>query len=300
MGAYAIRELENLSGIKAHTIRIWEKRYGLISPHRTSTNIRTYCDEDLKKLLNISLLNRNGVKISTIAKLSDEEIAERIREITADARDAENQIEFLTTAMIDLDEYSFEQVLAKSIIRFGFEDTVTRLLYPFLNKIGMMWQTGSIIPVHEHFISNLVRQKLFVAIDGITVKNTGHSKRFVFFLPEGELHELALLFLCYLTKKRGHPSIYLGQSVPLSNLSEVVRLRQIDVLVTSVTSSIHGDDLTEYISSLSKEFSGQIIYIGGSRIDPANHDHPSNIIILDSLADFQKRLEEFEPVNISD
>ncbi|MBN2480639.1 MAG: MerR family transcriptional regulator [Bacteroidales bacterium] len=299
MAAYTIRELENLSGIKAHTIRIWEKRYGLISPQRTPTNIRTYCDEDLKKLLNISVLNRSGVKISSIARLSDKEIVDRIKEITNNTGDVDSQIECLTSAMIDLDEYNFEQVLAKSIIHFGFEDMAIRILYPLLNKIGLMWQTGSINPAQEHFISNLIRQKLFVAIDGLAVKDTAYAKRFIFFLPEGELHELVLLFLCYLAKKRGHQVIYLGQSVPLNDLVEVIRVRQVDYLVTSVTSSIYSEDPAEFISRLSKMFADKIIYIGGPRIDPATQNYPPNIKVLSSPAEFQKKLGEFELTHIN-
>ena len=198
MAAYSIRELENLSGIKAHTIRIWEKRYGLIAPERTSTNIRSYCDTELKKLLNISILNRNGLKISKIAQLSPEEIVAKITQFTQDVTSTESQIESLTVAMIDLDEYRFEQLLARSIIQFGFEEAITRVLYPFFVRIGIMWQTGSVNAAQEHFITNLVKQKFYVAIDGLVVNTRQNARTFVFFLPEGELHEIGLLFSCYL------------------------------------------------------------------------------------------------------
>lgn len=202
MSAYTIRELENLSGIKAHTIRIWEKRYGLIAPQRTSTNIRTYCDTELKKLLNVSILNRNGLKISKIAQLSTDEIIAKISQFTsATTTSAESQIESLILAMIDLDDYRFEQVLARAVIQYGFEDAVTTVLYPFFVRIGIMWQTGSINPAQEHFVSNLVKQKLYVAIDGLNVNFKHNARRFVFFLPEGELHEIGLLFFCFLVKK---------------------------------------------------------------------------------------------------
>lgn len=298
MGAYTIRELENLSGIKAHTIRIWEKRYGLITPKRTSGNIRMYCDNELKKLLNISVLNRNGVKISTIAKLSREEIVDRINEITDNICIDENQIECLTSAMIDLNESKFEQILTKSIIHFGFEDTVIRILFPFLKRIGLMWQTDSASPLQEHFITNLIKRKIFVAIDGLQGVNHLRSKQFVFFLPEGEYHELVLLFLCYLAKKRGHQVIYLGQSVPENELAEAIHIRHVDYLVLSVTSAMHGEQLEDYIRTIVHKFADTILFIGGARISSTTYNFPSSVRILNSPADFQKNLDELNTVYI--
>lgn len=291
MAAYTIRELENLSGIKAHTIRIWEKRYGLIAPERTSTNIRTYCDTELKKLLNVSILNRNGIKISRIAQLSHEEIVQKINQFTLDVTDTESQLESLTLAMIDLDEFRFEKVLARAIIQFGFEETVTRVLYPFFVRVGVMWQTGSVNPAQEHFISNLVRQKFFVAIDGLVIAEKPEAKRFVFFLPEGELHEMGLLFFCYMAKKRGHHTIYLGQSVPLPDVMEVVRIRQIDYLVTAFITSFNGKDLDRYARALSEKFREKIIYLSGSQSTGLSNELPPNIHIVSSPADFLKELQ---------
>jgi DNA-binding transcriptional MerR regulator len=294
MGAYTIRELENLSGIKAHTIRIWEKRYGLIAPQRTSTNIRTYCDSELKKLLNISILNRNGLKISRIAQLSQQEIIAKINLHAQDLTSVESQVENLTVAMIDLDEYRFEQVLARSIIQFGFEDTVTRLLYPFFVRIGLMWQTGSINAAQEHFISNLVKQKFFVAIDGMIANHKPDARRFVFFLPEGELHEIGLLFFCYLAKKRGHRTLYLGQSMPLGDLSEVSGIFGFDYLVTAFTTSFSGKDMVNYAETLASTYGDKTIFISGSRISALSCELPSNIKLLSSPISFLKELDSIE------
>ena len=193
MGAYTIRELENLSGVKAHTIRIWEKRYGLITPQRTLTNIRTYCDTELKKLLNISMLNRHGLKFPRLPNSHKTKLY-KINQYTHDVTSTESQVESLTVAMIDLDELRFEQVLARSIIQFGFEDAVTRVLYPFFVKIGLMWQTGLINPVQEHFISNLVRQKFFAAIDGLINPESPETERIcLFFFPKANYMKL----VCY-------------------------------------------------------------------------------------------------------
>jgi DNA-binding transcriptional MerR regulator len=297
MGVYTIRELENLSGIKAHTIRIWEKRYGLIAPQRTSTNIRTYCDSELKKLLNISILNRNGIKISKIAQLSDDEIIQKINQYTQEVTNTENQIENLILAMIDLDEFRFEQVLARSIIQFGFEDTVTGILYPFFVRIGVMWQTGTINPAQEHFVTNLVRQKFFVALDGLIYHERPGTKRFVFFLPEGELHELGLLFYCYLAKKRGHHVIYLGQSLPLDDLIEVVRIRDIDFVVTAFTSSFNGEDLVDYAWNLSEKLKDKVIFLSGSQTAGIKENLASNTRIVTSPARF---IEELEKITTTD
>jgi len=277
MGMYSIRELENLSGIKAHTIRIWEKRFGLIAPKRTSTNIRSYCDSDLKTLLNISILNRNGLKISKIAQLSPEEIVMKVNQFSREVTNAESQIESLTVAMIDVDEYRFEQVLSRAIIQFGFEEAVTRVLYPFFIKVGLMWQTGAVNPAQEHFISNLVKQKFFAAIDGLISSERPGSRKFVFFLPEGELHEIGLLFLCYLARKRGYRTIYLGQSVPLNDLADLVRKRQVDYLVTAVITSFKGHDISRLVLSLSELFPDKIIYLSGSPSLFFPHELPAHI-----------------------
>lgn len=275
MAVYTIRELENLSGIKAHTIRIWEKRYNLIMPDRTSTNIRTYCDSELKKLLNISILNRNGLKISKIAQLSSQEIVEKVHEVSQDANHSENQVEGLVLAMIDMDEIRFEQVLSRSIIQYGFEETVTRVLYPFFVRVGLMWQTGLIFPAQEHFISNLVRQKFFTAIDGLIGNERPDAGHYLFFLPEGEWHEIGLLFYCYLTKKRGHHVIYLGQSVPLNDIEEIVRVRRIGNLVTTLMTSYLGYGLDEYARLLAEKFQACQVYIFGAQVAAMAKAYPN-------------------------
>ncbi|MFW5979061.1 MAG: MerR family transcriptional regulator, partial [Bacteroidia bacterium] len=214
MATYSIRELEKLSGIKAHTIRIWEKRYKIIQPKRTGTNIRYYSNNDLKKLLNITILNRQGWKISDIAKLSDEELNRKVKDFSYDSKDTESQIEKLVIAMVDLDEVKFDQILSNAIMHDGFEQTIINLIFPFFKKIGLLWQTGSINPAQEHFVSNLFRQKLMVAIDNLKIPDRKDAKKFILFLPEKEFHELGLLFYSYLIKKSGHSVIYLGSSVP--------------------------------------------------------------------------------------
>lgn len=266
MTRYSIRELEKLTGIKAHTIRIWEKRYKVIQPARTDTNIRYYCDDDLKKLLNIAILNRQGWRISEIAKMNKEEIAGKIMNFTYNSRDLESQIEKMVIAMVDLDESTFDQILSNAIMHDGFEQTIIKLIFPFFEKIGILWQTGSINPAQEHFVSNLFRQKIMVAIDNLMIPDKQNAKKFILFLPEGEFHELGLLFYNYLIKKSGQSVIYLGSSVPLDDLSKTAEVIKPDYLFTAITSALKGTNLENFIEDLSKEFPEQKIFITGLQI----------------------------------
>lgn len=292
MATYTIKDLEKLSGIKAHTIRIWEKRYGLIEPQRTSTNIRSYCDLDLKRLLNISLLNQNGLKISKIARLSNDELSEKIHHLQQNPTDTESQIKSLAIAMMELDEDKFEKIISRAIIQLGFEDTIIKVMYPFFQKIGIMWQTGIINPAQEHFISNLIRQKMIMAIDSQITVNSPDHKSFMLFLPEGELHELGLLFFAYLIKKRGHRLIYLGQSVPMNDLIEAVKLRPVDYIVTAFVSSVNGQDIALYLKNLSDRLKNETIFISGSQVANVPDRLPSNVKSIPSPIEFIEILDK--------
>ncbi len=295
MATYTIRDLEKLSGIKAHTIRIWEKRYNIIAPTRTATNIRNYCDTELKKLLNISLLNRNGLKISKLASLSDDEIHEKINQLIHRYSDTESLVENLTIAMIELDEGKLDKILSRAIMQLGFEETIIKILYPFLIRIGVMWQTGVINPAQEHFITNLIRQKLMVAVDALITANNPDSKIFILFLPEGEYHELGLLFFYYLVKRRGHQVIYLGQSVPFNDLIEAKKLKFPNYLVTAFVSYINGKDIIKYAKSLTENFTEQTIYLSGGQISNIQDKLPANIKVISSPGDFRNELNKIAP-----
>ena len=291
MASYSIKELENLSGIKAHTIRIWEKRYGIIRPARTETNIRYYCDSDLKRLLNIAILNRHGMRISDISKLSDQEMTDKVMGASSDSSNAESNIENLIIAMVELDEYKFDKILSRYIMHEGFENAVIKVIFPFFEKIGLLWQTGSINPAHEHFVSNLFRQKLMVAIDNIVVPESKENKKFILFLREGEYHELALLFYNYLIKKSGKPVYYLGNSVPIGDLEETVKMIQPDFLFTSLTSSLNKTEVKDYIDNLSKSFPKQKIFVTGLQIKENLADFPENILKVSSPLGFADTLK---------
>lgn len=293
MASYSIKELENLSGIKAHTIRIWEKRYSIIKPARTDTNIRYYCDNDLKRLLNIAILNRYGMRISNIAQLSDEQMSEKVMSYSSDSSDAASNIENLIVAMVEMDEYKFDRILSRYIMNEGFENAVVKIIFPFFEKIGLLWQTGSINPAHEHFVSNLFRQKLMVAIDNIMVTDKQDAKKFILFLPEGEYHELALLFYNYLIKKSGKLVFYLGSSVPFDDLIETSKMINPDYLFSCVTTSMTKDDVSNYFKKLSQTFPFQKIFVTGLQIKENLVDFPQNVVKVSSSVEFDDLLKQY-------
>jgi len=261
MGKYSIKDIERISGIKAHTLRIWEKRYGIIEPNRTDTNIRYYTNDDLKKILNIAILNNYGIKISKIVGLSIEELHERVIEISSEEVEENLQIESLVIAMVEVDEARFEKILSNCTLRLGFEQTVMNIFYPFFRKVGILWQAGAINPAQEHFISNLIRQKLIVAIDsqGMMVKQG--ARKFLLFLPEGELHELGLLFYSYLIQKAGHKVIYLGQSVPLDDVAKVHDYNPVDYIITSALSYNSAEDINKLLETILNRFPDQKVIL---------------------------------------
>ena len=185
MAVYSIKELEKFSGIKAHTIRIWEKRYNLIEPHRTNSNIRYYTDCELRKILNVAVLNRQGIKISNIARLNELELKEEIIRVSNVNPSQQNIVDSLIVSMIDLDDYKLNSIIDKSISKLGLRDTVKEVLYPFLMKIGILWQAGDVNPAQEHFVSYLIRQKIIAATESISRVFNPDGKNFLLFLPEG-------------------------------------------------------------------------------------------------------------------
>ncbi len=289
---YSINDLEKITGIKAHTIRMWEKRYNVVLPERTSTNIRYYQDCDLKKLLNISTLNKHGFKISQIIRMDPEEVNEKVVELSGSANDYESQINSLVVSMIELNENGFNKVLSSSILKMGFEKTVTHILYPFLEKIGLLWQIGTINPAQEHFITNLIRQKLIIAIDGQTDPPKEGGKTFLLFLPENELHEMGLLFYSYLLKKSGHKVIYLGQSVPFDDLVEILQIRETDYLFTYFVAALAPKEIPEYLRKLSKAVKNKKVFVTGLQLKEVKKELPKNIIPVENAEQFKEMLKE--------
>lgn len=283
MGKYSIKDLEFLSGIKAHTLRVWEQRYKILKPKRSETNIRYYSDEDLKYLLNISLLYSSDYRISQIARWSRDEIANKVYEISQNTYDHNSQINALTISMIEMDEERFEKVISTNILQFGFEKTMITLVHPFLKKIGILWQTGAINPAHEHFISNLIRQKLFVAIDGQMVARTDQAKKYLLYLPEGETHEIGLLFANFILKSRQNRVIYLGTNVPMADVKDVYDFHQPDYVLSIFTSKPTGEEIQEYVNELGSLCPDAHILLSGFQCFHAQVEPPSNGQLLGSF-----------------
>lgn len=283
MAVYSIKDLEKLSGIKAHTIRIWEQRYNIVTPKRTKTNIRYYQDEDLKLLLNIALLNKNGIKISKIAKLTNEEIAEKVAAISEINFEYGTQLDALTISMIEMDEYKFDRIISTNIQQLGFERTMLEIIYPFLDKLSILWLTGSINPVQENFMSYLIRQKIIVAIEKESLVSGDGVPKFLIYLPEGERQELSLLFMHYLLKSRKNQVIYIGQEISLSDLKDASNIHRPDFIFTMITETFAKEPVQKYVDNLSESFPNVQILLSGYQVVAQAVTPPENVSILGSL-----------------
>ncbi|MGK7389733.1 MAG: MerR family transcriptional regulator [Candidatus Cyclobacteriaceae bacterium M2_1C_046] len=290
MGSYSIKELERLSGIKAHTIRIWEKRYNIISPERTPTNIRYYSDEDLKKIINISTLKKSGIKIGNIANLSNEEIIKKIEELHKLKSSPQIYQDQLLVSMIDLDEGKFEKMLSDLILKNGFEYSITKIIFPFLEKVGTMWLTSNVSPAHEHFLSNFIRQKLIVAIDALPIVEDKYAPKVILFLPENELHELGLLYYHYYLRKRGFRTFYLGQQVPIADIYSLTKSYNPQYLISAIFTRPEEFTIEEFFTQLSSNIPNSDILITGYQLRNYNKNIPSNIKLFRSAEDFNRIL----------
>lgn len=284
MSNYTIKDLEHLSGIKAHTLRMWEQRYGLLAPERAGgNNERRYGNDEMRHLLNVSLLNRNGYKISRIAKMTRRDVEIEVSRLTAGRQAFDVHIDALIVAMVEMDEARFEKLFNTALLQHGFEKTVLEVMFPFMRKIGIMWQVGSIVPAQEHFVSNLLRQKMIVAIDGQEFSPKPWSKRVVLCLPENELHELSLLFLHYKFRAEHHRVYYLGQSVPFSDLQSVVNTASPDFIFSVLTTFPRDTEFNTYVKALSESFPNQKILLAGLQL--VNHEPPrfDNVVVFNTL-----------------
>jgi len=266
MAEYKIKDLETLTGIKAHTIRIWEKRYSLLSPERTETKIRTYTDEDLIKLLNISILYDNGWKISKIAECTEDEIRQKVRTIYDSSQDSISAVvSLLIQSMVELDCDAFERVLTNAIHKEGLEVVYKNYLIPFLNRTGVLWMVGTISPVQEHFVSNIIRQKIIAETDKLPIVE---KRRFdaVLFTPEGEHHEISLLYYNYLLRKRNYRTLYLGTNLPILDLKKTLSTTNPKNMIISMITNVNEENYKEYLNQLVKEVNLPL-FLGGALID---------------------------------
>jgi DNA-binding transcriptional MerR regulator len=235
MSSYTIKDLEKISGIKAHTIRIWEQRYQFLQPQRTETNIRTYSSDELKTILNVSLLNKYGFKISHIDKMSAEQMEEKILSLNQIDAQKERVVNALIKEMVSLNMANFERQIDTYIGQKGIEKTIIEIIFPFMERVGILWVTNHINPAQEHLATNLIRQKIILGIEKLPPV-LQYSKRIVLFLPEGEYHEIGLLYVHFLLKQRGFYIDYLGTNVPMVDLKYLSEFHKVDYLYCHLTS----------------------------------------------------------------
>jgi len=267
---YSIKEIEKLTGIKAHTIRIWEKRYDLIIPHRTSTNIRYYSDEQLKEFLNISLLLTKGYRISEIAKLNKEEIVEASKVVYDEDEDklsqlhSQDDINGLVVAMLELSKTKFEKVFTTSLIKRGFKDTLLNVVCPFMDKLKKLWQTNDITKGHQNFMLGLLKQKLQIALDNF-IDNGFESEKYLFFLPKYEYTENGILMAKFIIKDRHKHSLYLGNNINESSLQPISESYKPDVYVTYLNSTKAANELKRILTKNSELFDKKRLIILGDQ-----------------------------------
>ena len=284
MNAFTIKDVENLSGVKAHTIRIWEQRYDFLKPQRTGTNIRYYNNDELKTILNIALLNKYGFKISHINKMDVTEINQKLVSLSHHYAQQEWIVNQLISFMVDLDLDLFEELLDEQIEAKGLEKIINEILFPFLQKIGILWVTNNINPAQEHLVTNIIRQKLLVGIE-TNASQMKSEKVALLFLPEGEFHELGLLYVYYLLKNRGVKVLYLGADVPLTDVEFIVKAKKPDYLYTHLTSLAANFNIERFLHNFHAKISDVPVLLSGPFVLTYKKNVPPNF-------HFKKSLEE--------
>lgn len=279
--SFTIKELESLSGIKAHTIRIWEQRYQFLKPARTTTNIRRYNNEELKTLLTVALLNKYGYKISRIDEMQEEQRIEAALQLQEPTARQEYVINALIGCMIDLKSIEFEKLLNQQIAENGVEETVTGVIFSFLDRVGILWQTNRLRPVQEHITSCIIRQKIIHAIEGLPFAEN-KSPLFVLFLPEGEHHELGLLYVYYLLRRRGIATLYLGANVPLSDIEYIVQVKRPEFLYLHLTTFPQSRS-SRLLQRIQQHSAGSTVVLSGYMAQQYEKAAGDRIVLLQSL-----------------
>ncbi len=291
---FTIKDLENLSGIKAHTIRIWEKRYDVLSPMRTDTNIRYYDIESLQKLLNITLLHKHGYKISKISKFSDEKIPGIVREIISRKSAKHHAINAFKMAMMNFDQTLFFNTYNTLLAEKSFREIFYEVVIPLLEEVGLLWQTGTITLAHEHFITNLITQKLLLNLEKVQSVTPARTDRiFVLFLPMNELHELGLMYINYELSLNGYKTIYLGESVPVENLADVTKFFDNITYVSYFTVKPMRDEVDSYLEKIHEQIiqSGSDLWVLGRMLEDVNRaELPDSIKVFTSIQDLVKNI----------
>lgn len=291
--SFTIKDLENLSGIKAHTIRIWEKRHNLLTPMRTETNIRYYDAPSLQKLLNVKLLNEHGYKLSMISALGEDKIALAVRQIVSEKSAKFHAISNFKLAMMNFDQPLFFNTYNTLLAEKSFREVFYEVFIPLMGEIGFLWQTDTITPAHEHFISYLLRQKILTNTERIQMlEHTRHDTIFVLFLPENELHDVGLLYVNYEITLNGYKSIYLGESVPMESLKDLKKLFRNIVFVSYLTVEPQLEALAQYLARFQKEVMDQDtqFWILGKRSRDITGGLPANIRVFSTITQLVNEL----------
>jgi len=292
MNAFSIRDIENLCGIRAHTLRVWEQRYQLVRPRRKSGNHRTYDNEDLRYLLRVSFLYHRGHKISRLARLDEKQLGQLILQYAQPGHTHEIFINDLLEASIGFEQEAFDRTLHNIILHMGFEKAVTGVIFPYLEKLGLFWLTGHVVPGQEHFASALVTKKLMVAINGLETPAAPppEGRRVLLYHPAGEFHEIPLLYMRYLMKKNGIPSIYFGPNVALADLRSYCDLQPVSHLYFHLVTNLLSCEPDDYLRRLSEEFPDQQIVMSGTLADSLTGHYPRLRILrgLDAMEAFAK------------
>ena len=291
---FSIKDLENLSGVKAHTIRIWEKRYNLLQPNRSDTNIRQYSLKSLQKLLNVVYLNNNGYKISKIANLKEEEIPISVREVASRGKVKHHAINAFKMAMLNFDQVLFYNTYNNLLDGKTFREIFYEIFIPLFDEIGLLWQTDTITPAHEHFLSTHIKQKILINIEKLqSLEPQPVSKTYVLFLPDNEIHDIGLLFINYELRSRGLHTIFLGESIPMESLTDLYNFYDDIIFISYFTIKPEKDKIQKYL----QKFSDTIInkntkmYILGKQIDNLDLSNlPNSISTYKSILDLVKIL----------
>ncbi|WP_225034586.1 MerR family transcriptional regulator [Winogradskyella sp. SM1960] len=293
---FSIKDLENLTGIKAHTIRIWEKRYNLLEPKRTETNIRYYDLASFQKLLNVSYLNNNGYKISKIATIASDKIPALVKEIAAESNTDNHAINAFKLSMLNFDQSLFYKTYKSLLSEKTFEEIFYNIFIPLLTEIGLLWQTDTITPAHEHFISQLIRQKILINTEKLQEnQNYNSDKTFVLYLPDNEIHDIGLTYINHEVIRHGFRSIYLGQSIPIESLLDLKNYYNNIVFISYFTIKPEKENLSDYfqkfsdliLTSLDTEF-----WVLGSMLSYIDKDKlPKQVKAFNSIKSFTNTLE---------
>lgn len=292
MKKFSISDIENLTGIKAHTIRVWEQRYNFFTPKRTETNIRYYDDADLCMFLNIATLNENGYKISKISKMDLDEINHLVKNLKEDHYNLNVQVQMLSNAMLKMDEVEFDEILNGCIEDLGMENAMADMVFPFMRKVGFMWQVGTINPAHEHFATHKIEQKIIEVTYKTSKKPSINAKRYLLFLPQNEHHEVGLLFAQYLLKINGHQTLYLGQNLPYESLEEVVNYYEPDYAFTVLTVSQADDNAQSIIAKLRANLGKTTLILAGHQITVNDLNEQENIVFIKNIGEFTQIIEK--------